>query len=192
MILFFDTETTGLGPRRGPLTPANVDEWPRMVQLAYTLDDETHTETVSRNWIIKPDGYVIGDWVASIHGITTERALREGTPLAEVLEDFYQFFLAADLIVAHNYRFDHGCLGGELLRGGWENVLDTKPYCCTMMASVKLCAIPQKNGRGLKFPKLSELHTKLFGCGFAGEHDASNDVAAGLRCYWELKKRGLL
>lgn len=192
MILFFDTETTGLGPRGEPLTPANVNEWPRMVQLAYTLDDETHTETVSRNWIIKPDGYEIPPWIADIHGITTERALREGVPLATAVEDFYQLLLAADLIVAHHYRFDHGVLGGELLRGGWENVLDTKPYCCTMMASTKYCSIPQRNGRGIKWPSLTELHAKLFGCGFDGAHDASNDVAAGVRCYWELKRKGLL
>jgi DNA polymerase-3 subunit epsilon len=192
MILFFDTETTGIGPRGNKFNPANLDEWPRMVQLAYALDDETHTETVSRNWIIKPEGFVIDEWVAEIHGITTERALAEGVPLVEALEDFYQYFLAADLIVAHNYSFDYGVLGSEMLRGGWQNVLDSKPYCCTMRASTKYCAIPQRNGRGIKWPNLTELHTKLFGCGFKGAHDASNDVAAGLNCYWELRKRRLI
>lgn len=192
MILFFDTETTGLGPRRDPLTPANVNEWPRMVQLAYTLDDETHTETVTRNWIIKPEGYKIPSWVASIHGITTERATAEGTAITEALEDFYQYFLAADLIVAHNYTFDFGVVGAELIRHGYANFLCDKPYCCTMKASTKYCAIPKKKGGGLKWPNLTELHTKLFDRGFDGAHDAANDVTAGLNCYWELRKRGLV
>ncbi len=192
MILFFDTETTGLPPRGNKTPPEDFDAWPRMVQLAYAIDDETHTETVARSWIIKPEGYEISPWVASIHGITTERAMAEGVAITEVLEDFYQYFLAADLIVAHNYTFDFGVVGSELIRHGYANFLCDKPYCCTMKASTKYCAIPQKSGRGLKWPNLTELHTKLFDRGFDGAHDAANDVAAGLNCYWELRKRGLV
>ena len=116
--------------------------------------------------------------------------MAEGVPISEVLEDFYQYFLAADLIVAHNYDFDYGVVGSELLRGGWENVLSSKPHCCTMKASTTLCNIPKRFGSGLKWPSLTELHIKLFGCGFKGAHDAFNDVAAGVKCYWELKRRG--
>ena len=37
-----------------------------------------------------------------------------------------------------------------------------------------------------------ELHQKLFGCDFDNAHDSSADIAATEKCFWELKKRGIL
>jgi len=190
MILFFDTETTGL-PKDYKAPPENTANWPRMVQLAYMLDDENHTETYSRDWIIKPEGFEIPQEAARVHGIAQDRALGAGVALETALTDFYNCWLTADLLVAHNISFDLGIVGAELCRGGWSNFLGEKPTCCTMRSSVDLCAIPAKHGRGFKWPRLMELHHKLFGCDFAGAHDAANDVAAGVKCYWELKRRGL-
>jgi hypothetical protein len=37
-----------------------------------------------------------------------------------------------------------------------------------------------------------ELHRKLFGCDFEGAHDASFDVAATAKCFWELVRLGVI
>jgi DNA polymerase III subunit epsilon len=118
----------------------------------------------------------------------------EGAPLLGVLEEFRDDINREDMskIVAHNIDFDYGVAGAEFLRAGFWNHLDDRPRVCTMKCSTGLCKIPQKNGRGYKWPKLEELHRFLFDVGFEGAHDARNDVAAGLRCYRELVRRGVL
>jgi DNA polymerase III epsilon subunit-like protein len=73
-----------------------------------------------------------------------------------------------------------------------ELIFKSLPIFCTMVASTDLCAIAHKDGNGFKWPKLIELHTKLFGAGFGGQHDASEDVLACARCFFELQKLGLV
>lgn len=190
MILFFDTETTGL-PKKRSTDVADVDNWPRMVQLAWVTSSDAETAE-AHSYIIKPDNYTIPDVVARIHGISTERALAEGVPIDGVLEEFRDSVGDVDLLVAHNMDFDRPVLGAEFIRAGFFDHLEDKPRICTMKCSTGLCKIPQKGRGGYKWPKLMELHQFLFGCGFEGAHDARNDVTAGAKCYWELKKRGVL
>lgn len=188
-VLFFDTETTGLPTKRNA-RPDEVDCWPRMVQLAWAIGDGVDTD--ARSYIIKPEGFTIPDVVAKIHGISQERAMDEGVSIEGVLEEFQGGIGLVEKLAAHNIDFDYGVAGAEFLRSGFWNHLDDKPRVCTMRCSTGLCKIPQKNGRGYKWPKLMELHQFLFGCGFEHAHDASADVAAGVRCYWELNRRGIL
>lgn len=54
-----------------------------------------------------------------------------------------------------------------------------------MHNTTDFCAI--KNYCGNKWPKLSELHTKLFGTDFEEAPDASVDIKATARCFSELK-----
>ena len=65
-----------------------------------------------------------------------------------------------------------------------------KPKCCTMKSSTNYCKLPGK--KGFKSPRLAELHQILFGEGFDNAHNALADVEATARCFWELKKRGVL
>jgi hypothetical protein len=55
-----------------------------------------------------------------------------------------------------------------------------------MQASTEYCALP--GNYGTKWPKLQELHSKLFGSPFEGGHDALVDVRACAKCYFELRK----
>ena len=43
---------------------------------------------------------------------------------------------------------------------------------------------------GYKWPKLSELHYKLFKKGFDEAHNAAVDINATAKCFWELKRIG--
>jgi len=189
MYLFFDTETTGLPKnRQAPIT--DFDNWPRMVQLAYLLYDADGHLLFGGDYIIKPDGFTIPEESAQIHGISTERAMNEGVPLKEVLLSFQGLMNHAACLVAHNIWFDEKIVGAELLRCGLVNNLTSMRQICTMLSTTNFCAI---NGPyGYKWPRLSVLHQKLFGYEFEEAHNAAVDIEATARCFWELKKRGLI
>jgi len=189
MYLFFDTETTGL-PKNWKAPVSDFDNWPRMVQLAFLLYDAEGNLMADGNYIVEPVGFTIPPESSLIHGISTERALKEGLPLKDVLLSFQEVMKHAEYLVAHNIAFDEKIVGAELLRCGLPNNLMTKRRFCTMESSTSYCAI--KGPKGLKWPRLSELHQKLFGCDFDEAHNAAVDIEATARCFWELRKRGLI
>ncbi|MDR0310671.1 MAG: 3'-5' exonuclease [Acidobacteriota bacterium] len=192
MYLVIDCETTGL-PKDRRASKQDVDNWPRVIQLAWALYDEsgeageimTPVETAA--CLIRPEGFIIPDDVQRIHGITTERAHSEGKDLAEILRAFALAAAKAEVIVAHNLDFDVSVISAEYQRLGFESPFGGKKQICTMRKSVEFCKIPGK--RGFKWPKLSQLHQKLFGSDFEGAHDAGADVAACARCFFALKNR---
>jgi len=188
--LFFDTETTGL-PRNWQSSASDLENWPRLVQIAWVLY-ENGVEASSRDFIIKPEGFSIPIDASNIHGITTERAEREGASLQLVLNEFQDLVARADFLVAHNISFDEKIVGAEFLRKNMPNDLVSKKTICTKEISTNFCAIPSVHGRsGYKWPKLSELHLKLFGAELVDFHNALADVNAVVKCFWELKKRGI-
>ena len=88
MYLIFDTETTGL-PTKGYYEPiSDVDNWPRVVQLAWQLHDDDGALIEHKDFLIKPDGFDIPYGAEKIHGISTELAAKNGIPLAEGLSLF--------------------------------------------------------------------------------------------------------
>lgn len=189
MYLFFDTETTGL-PKNWKAPITDLANWPRMVQLAYFLADADGNKISAGDFIIKPVGYTISDEVARIHGITTARALAEGKDLLPVLRDFQAAIDRAQYLIAHNMSFDEKIVGAEFLRNAMPDSLPVKTRICTMHSSTNYCAIPGPYGN--KWPRLIELHTKLFQAGFEAAHNASADVAAMMKCFWELKRMGII
>jgi DNA polymerase III epsilon subunit-like protein len=187
MYLFFDTETTGL-PKDWKAPVSNIDNWPRLVQLAFLMYDSVGTEISSGDFIIKPEGFSIPPDAEKVHGITTERALTEGQSIVSVLQYFADLVRQADYLVAHNISFDERIVGAEFLRNGMKNILSNKKKICTMEQTTNLCAI--RGTRGYKWPKLSELHYKLFGEYFEEAHNAAADIQATAKCFWELKRTG--
>jgi DNA polymerase III epsilon subunit-like protein len=189
MYLFFDTETTGL-PANWKAPVEDLANWPRMVQAAWILHDNGGNEIFSKNYIVKPEGFVIPETAAKIHGITTEMAAKKGYPPEKVLSELQEMIAAADFLVGHNIDFDKKIVGAEFLRRNIKNNLAAKPAICTMKCAAKYCAI--ENQYGYKWPKLSELHYRLFRTGFAEAHNASADIAITAKCFWEMKRRGIL
>lgn len=187
MYLFFDTETTGL-PRNWKAPVTDLNNWPRLVQLAFLYYDKKGNKISSGDYIIIPQGFTIPTDASKIHGITTERAIREGQPIRSVLENFQALIAQASYLVAHNMSFDEKIVGAEFLRNGMKNSIQTKAKICTMERTTNFCAID--GPYGYKWPKLSELHYKLFRTAFDEAHNAAVDITATAKCFWELKKLG--
>ena len=189
LYLFFDTETTGV-PIDYKAPSSDAGNWPRMVQLAWILEDENGTIIDSDNLIIIPDGFIIPDEAVNVHGITTQKAQNDGVPLVNAIREFQANMDVATYIVGHNIEFDKKIVGAEMIRLGREDIMDTKKSLCTMQSSIDFCKIPGKNG--YKYPKLQELYKKLFGSEFDNAHDAMSDIKATEKCFWELRRHKLI
>ena len=58
MFLTFDTETTGL-PKNFKADVSDSENWPRLVQLAWQLNNEKGDLLSNDSLIIKPEGFTI-------------------------------------------------------------------------------------------------------------------------------------
>jgi DNA polymerase-3 subunit epsilon len=59
-----------------------------------------------------------------------------------------------------------------------------------MRSATNQCAIRWK--RGYKWPRLTELHFKLFESSVVETHNAAADVATCAKCFFELKRLGVV
>ena len=187
MYLFFDTETTGL-PKNWKAPVSDLNNWPRLVQLAYLLFDSNGNQISAGDYIIRPDGFTIPYSASRVHGITTERALREGLDISAVLDTFNSFIEQANFLVAHNMSFDEKIIGSEFLRNSMPNPIPSKRRICTMERTSYFCAL--YGPYGYIWPKLSELHYKLFKSDFDEAHNAAVDITITAKCFWELRRIG--
>jgi DNA polymerase III epsilon subunit-like protein len=187
-ILFFDTETTGL-PKNWKAPVEQIDNWPRLVQIAWQVYNHEGDLLEEHEYVIKPVGFTIPSEASAVHKISTEKALEIGVDLLTILRIFSSSIKDSDLLVAHNYSYDYNIMGSELIRNGLQNILKDKEHICTMNASTDFCKIP--GPYGYKWPKLEELYYQLFQESF-NAHDALDDIKATARCFWELFNKKLI
>ncbi|MEX0719673.1 MAG: DNA polymerase III subunit alpha [Balneolaceae bacterium] len=190
MYLIFDTETTGL-PQDFSAPIADLDNWPRLVQLAWQLHDHTGKLIGYGNHIVKPEGFTIPFNSEKIHGISTERAQQEGVDLEYVLKEFSKDMERAYFLIGHNVSFDEKVMGAEYLRNKMPSAIIDKPKIDTKDEGTNFCKILNNRG-GYKWPSLAELHLKIFNKGFKDAHDAAADVEATARCFLELVRLGAI
>lgn len=201
LVMVYDTETSGF--RNKNLSYDDKDQaW--VVQLAWILGTEERIISCG-NFIINnkifleaTDDYIyrtIHPKAAEVHGISVEDSSQYGHYENKIACLFLADALESDLLVCHNYAFDIEFLKDMIARNYEVNkaiFFAEKPHYCTMKNSTDYCAIPHGRWRNrFKWPKLTELHEKLFGCSFDGAHDALEDVRATRKCYYELIKLGL-
>ena len=190
MYLIFDTETTGL-PRRWDAPLTDSDNWPRAVQIAWQLHDEWGALIEHQDFLIKPDGFDVPYDAEKVHGISTQLAEAQGVPIAEVFKAFNEALSKAKYVVGQNIGFDINIMGAEFYRYGVESPLTQMPVIDTCTeATANLCQIAGGKGGRYKLPTLTELHSFLFGVPFAEAHNATADVEATTRCFFELIRRG--
>jgi len=187
--LIFDTETTGL-PKNWKAPISDLNNWPRLVQIAWMQCDNSGKILSSSDHIVKPRNFIIPEDAVKIHGITTEMAKNEGVALNIVLKEFSTAISRSSILIAHNMAFDEKVVGAEFLREKIDSKLFTIPKICTMEMSTNYCKI--SNSYGYKWPSLSELYFKLFNKDFEDAHDAVVDVGACAECFFILKKKGVI
>lgn len=194
-ILVFDTETTGMVVKQLPHPDAAQ---PDIVQLAAVLYADDGSVAQSFLTIVKPVQKAVEAGAAKVHGITAERAARDGVEAAEALGVLSRMVERADVLVAHNLAFDALVLRTawhRALHGDFRDTVAGKRAFCTMRAMTPVCAILGPRARhktDYKWPKLSECISFLFGETLEGAHDALVDVQACARVYFELKRRKAL
>ena len=189
MFLIFDTETTGL-PKKWNAPITDSDNWPRCIQIAWQLHDELGNCIEHQDYLVKPDGFNIPYDAEKIHGISTELAEEQGVGLQEMLEKFNIALGKAKFVVGQNVGFDNNIIGAEFHRLGIENKLQETPVLDTCTEkTAKLCQIPGGRGGRFKLPTLTELHQHLFGASFGDAHNATADVEATTRCFFELIRK---
>ncbi len=190
MYLIFDTETTGL-PKNWNAPITDVDNWPRCVQIAWQLHDEMGRMVSHEDFLIIPDHYKIPYDAEQIHGISTDLAVQQGKSLVEVLNLFNEALSKTKFVVGQNLKFDLNIMACEFHRSNIKtelnnlSVLDT----CTEKTAL-LCQIPGGRFGKFKLPTLTELHENLFKKPFEEAHNATADVEATTRCFFELLRNG--
>ncbi len=186
MYLIFDTETTGF-PKNFEAPHTDLDNWPRLVQIAWQCHDEQGNLLSAHSHIIKPEGFTIPFNAEKVHGISTQLAQEEGKPLKEILEKFAADVAKSQILIGHNIQFDLNVTGAEFLRAKVPTQLwDKKPFDTKSEEVAAFCQLPGGKGGKFKWPTLTELHKKLFGEAFGDAHDAAYDVAATARCFFGL------
>ncbi|MBQ9104295.1 MAG: 3'-5' exonuclease [Clostridia bacterium] len=174
MILYLDTETTGLYPGQ-------------ICQLSYIM--QTKDKTVAKNFFFSVD--FVEPSAQMVHGFSAEllEKLSNGKCFGAFLSEIESDFNNANCIVSHNTSFDFMFLKKEFERENSEFIANNS--FCSMKNTVALCKLPRKNSKGYKYPKLAELCTflgvseldieraskSLYGSNFSF-HDARFDTVA--------------
>lgn len=205
--LVFDTETTGL-PQSKFISPSTLHQWPHIVQFSYVIYDSSLNDIVeSKDYVIKvPKSILIPEESTKIHSITNEISAKSGIRINEVLNEFFYYLRGVDRIIGHNIEFDLNMIKIELLRiinkdsitseqlkickYDLHYLTNYKNISCTLKDSIKFCNIQllDKNGKPyLKYPKLIELHEKLFNKSPSNLHNSFNDILVTLRCFMKLQ-----
>lgn len=189
MILFFDTETTGFFDDR---LPVDHEAQPYIVQLAAQLCEEDGSAVAGFCFIIA-NNVDIPERAAAVHGITTEKAAQFGIEPEYAMFAFEHLYRRADLVCAHNIKFDKGVMEVAIARHYGKTMPLRKPLFCTMEAASPIIKLPpteKMRAAGFdkpKPPKLEECIQHFFDEKLEGAHDAMVDVIACRRVYLHLK-----
>lgn len=195
-ILTIDCETTGL-PEKGYTWEKDYKNYPYIVSLAYKLDDRE-----TRYFIINQEGRPIPPAATAIHGITDEMAAASPHKLVHAFAEISVLAMDTELTVGHNIYFDSSMMKANIMRmveldtkisqkliEVMFELLDSSRRIDTMQTTIKFCNIPGKYGA--KWPKLTELHNKLFNESF-NAHNSKDDVDATYKCFIKLVDLGII
>lgn len=201
------------------LPASDETKWPHAIQFCFMFHDNKKNKTTIVNEIIRlPKGVTVHPESEKIHKISLEQSqgktkkvvdpntgqitMIHHPTIDEVLRKFMEYFRKADIVVAHNLRFDRNIMLCEMDRLRKKNILDyehfivelyhNKKEYCTSNFGGDVCKIIAVNKLGnfyYKMPKLKYLYEYLFH--YAPEedklHDALIDVIVCFRCFYKLR-----
>lgn len=191
-VLFFDTETTGFVKDRLPI---NHPDQPHIVQLAAQLCADDGDILAGFSLIVN-NRVAIPEQASAVHGITQDIASDYGASPATAIGMFRLLLDRADIVVAHNTKFDKAVVEIAINRLGVDMTFEGKSMFCTMEASSPIINLPPTERMiavGIttpKPPKLEEVIRFFFDEPLDGAHDAMVDVIACRRVYFHLKTLG--
>ena len=192
MFIVFDTETTGL-PKNWNAPVSDSDNWPRCIQLAWQLHDDNGKLINNKSFLIKPVDFDIPYESEKVHGISTELAKQDGVDLSDVIDKFLFDLDKAKYLVGHNVKFDINIIAAELYRLGIVSKFsDLKVIDTCTETTANLCKIKGGRAGKFKYPTLIELYDFLFNDSFDQAHNASADVEATARSFFELIRSNIL
>ena len=162
----FDLETTGVDVVTSRIVSANVS--------VLGPDGETRERT---DWLANP-GVDIPEQASNVHGITNERARREGRPASEVVSEVVaalRVILARGIpVVVYNAPYDLTLLRHEAARHGVEPLIGPSPI-------VDPLVIDRAMDQYRKGKRTLEAASAFYGVDLRDAHDAGADaIAAGL------------
>lgn len=189
MYIIFDTETNGL-PVNYNAPAENVDNWPRISQISWQIFNKDRTLIKLVDKYIYPDGWKFPDTQFFKDNANIELNKQRGLPIKEVLNDFIEDRKKCNFTIGHNLSFDSKIVRAEMFRAGLNQIEFDSVKICTMLKSTSYCNIT--GNRGAKWPKLEELHRKLFNCDFEGAHNSDSDVSATAKCFFKLVELGVI
>jgi len=187
-IFVFDTETTWFINKK----ETDLNKQPRIVQFAWILGeliDWKFTEEKRIDILINPK-MPIPYWSSQVHHLY-DIDVKDSPFIEDVIDEIMTYINTPDIIIWHNIEYDESMVKLELRRLEKEYQYKPKQVMCTMKTTVDYCAI-QWNWARFKYPKLWELHKKLFDEYFVWAHDALTDVEATLRSFVELVNKWVI
>lgn len=195
LILFYDTETTGIPDFKAP---SESEHQPHLVQVAALLTTSTGKVVSSIDLTVAADGWDIPAETSELHGVTTERSREVGVPEPVAVQTFLALWRRASKRVAHNEQFDARIMRIALMRYTSTEIADEfkagAAECTARMATpiVNLPPSDKMKAKGMNFPKtpnLGEAYRHFFGIEFANAHTALADAQACAAIYWAIKDR---
>src|SRR6056297_144736 len=188
MNLVFDCSAAGR-PKNWKAYPTDTFSWPRLIHLAWILFDDKYKKIESGNDIVSPENYELTPEIEKFSHVTQKRAEEEGKPLKDVLNNFSKAVDKAEVVFAHNLRFNENVVLAEFHRMNMPQRLAVSESYCIMQESTYFCKIVGKGGK-LKWPTLSELHQRVFGKPYNNPNDAFHDTIAAAKSLFVLIEAG--
>ena len=161
----FDLETTGVDVTSDRIVTAHVG-----------VLDAKGREIAARSWLADP-GIPIPEGAAAVHGISTERARRDGRVAREVVteitESLRALFAQGVPVVAYNASYDFSLLTHECLRHGIRPLESPGPI-------IDPHVIDKAVDRYRKGKRTLQVVAEHYAVRLDGAHEASADaIAAG-------------
>lgn len=185
MILYIDTETTGLPDFK---KPADHPSQPHVCALGMVKWDQETAEdaaySVTELFVTPGDDWTMEPKAQEAHGLTLEYLAANGHEIEEVLDLFEAWLAEADLLVAYNKNFDLKLMRGALRRSGRADDFQGVKTWCPIHVCTKLCKIPPTpkmvaSGRNhYKTASLTEAFEFLTGETMMNAHSAAADAMA--------------
>ena len=199
-----------------PILASNPDMFPHVVQFSYVLYDRRQNKIIKMfNELVRlEEGVVITPGSQEIHHISLEQTQGQHSDgsynpsIAEVIDEFMGDFYKADIVIAHNMRFDRNIVLSEMHRlcNRFKNsssykfrfekymsdyYSNKKEYCTCDYGGdeCKIQAISKVGKPYYKMPKLNVLFQHLFNYELDTRklHNALIDVIVCFCCFYKLR-----